>query len=166
MAIDRGKMGTGLLMALLACGCAALTTVHVVPHSHEDPGWLLTSDEYYEGKAKSIITNVIESLEANPLRIFHYVEQVNTTGIAHRWGNSTHRSRRCSWVSLALLTGLRGLEHPAHSIRCADDRPSSAPPRTPAGTRTPYTCRYTSDAGGSPTPPSTGLSGSWCGASA
>ena len=88
MAIDRGKMGTGLLMALLACtcGCAALTTVHVVPHSHEDPGWLLTSDEYYEGKAKSIITNVIESLEANPLRIFHYVEQVNTTGIASSLG--------------------------------------------------------------------------------
>ena len=82
MVIACGKMFTGsrssLLMALLACGCgcAALTTVHVVPHSHEDPGWLLTSDEYYEGKAKSIITNVIESLEANPDRIFHYVEQV------------------------------------------------------------------------------------------
>ena len=66
-------LATVMPVATLATG---ITTVHIVPHSHEDPGWLQTSDQYYEEKSKAIITNVVASLEANGSRVFHYVEQV------------------------------------------------------------------------------------------
>ena len=65
-----------LLALFLLAPATALTTVHVIPHSHEDPGWLLTSDQYYEQKSQYIISNVVASLEEDARRIFHYVEQV------------------------------------------------------------------------------------------
>jgi len=66
--------------------------VHVIPHSHDDVGWLLTVDEYYNGtkgplpwvhvptymdlqqNVKSIITTVVQALRANPQRKFSQVE--------------------------------------------------------------------------------------------
>ena len=67
-----------LLPVFLASGASTSppTIVHIIPHSHEDPGWLLTADQYYEQRSKAIITNVVTSLEQNSSRIFHYVEQV------------------------------------------------------------------------------------------
>ena len=56
--------------------------VHVVPHTHDDVGWLKTVDEYYYGwnntiqnvSVEEIITSVIESLLENSARTFTYVE--------------------------------------------------------------------------------------------
>jgi alpha-mannosidase len=56
--------------------------VHVVPHSHDDVGWLKTVDEYFDGSRKDIqwtnveveLTNVIHSLLDNPKRKFSEVE--------------------------------------------------------------------------------------------
>lgn len=72
-----------LLPALALSGAVAhslpaddsnITRVHIVAHSHEDPGWLNTSDTYYQIKVNYIITNVVNSLLADERRTFQYVE--------------------------------------------------------------------------------------------
>jgi hypothetical protein len=37
-------------------------TVYVVPHSHCDPGWIKTFDEYFQQQTREIITTVIQAL--------------------------------------------------------------------------------------------------------
>jgi hypothetical protein len=57
--------------------------VHIVPHTHDDVGWLKTVEQYYEGWNNSIqqvcvddiLTSVMEALVDNPTRTFTYVEQ-------------------------------------------------------------------------------------------
>ena len=36
--------------------------IHIVPHTHLDPGWLQTVDQYYTNKVKYIMNSVTESL--------------------------------------------------------------------------------------------------------
>jgi len=56
--------------------------IHVVPHTHDDVGWLKTVDQYYNGwndtiqvvSVREILTSVVEALEDNPSRTFTYVE--------------------------------------------------------------------------------------------
>jgi alpha-mannosidase len=62
---------------------AAALNVHVIPHAHDDPGFLKTVDEYYFGANNSIapgavqyvMDSVLACLEANPNRTFAYGEQ-------------------------------------------------------------------------------------------
>jgi len=57
--------------------------VHVVPHTHDDVGWLKTVDQYFLGAnnsiqhaaVKYILDTVVEELAKNPERHFIYVEQ-------------------------------------------------------------------------------------------
>ncbi|KAG0461842.1 hypothetical protein HPP92_020318 [Vanilla planifolia] len=57
--------------------------VHLVPHTHDDVGWLKTIDQYYVGSNNSIqgacVQNVLDSIVVallkNPQRKFVYVEQ-------------------------------------------------------------------------------------------
>lgn len=61
----------------------AKITVHVVPHTHDDVGWLKTVDQYFLGANNSIqhaavhhiLDTVVEELQKNPARKFIYVEQ-------------------------------------------------------------------------------------------
>ncbi len=57
--------------------------IHVVPHSHEDPGWLKTVDQYFSGRNNSIYqasvqlildTLMEELLKPGSTRTFTYVE--------------------------------------------------------------------------------------------
>ncbi|XP_049819511.1 lysosomal alpha-mannosidase-like isoform X2 [Aethina tumida] len=56
--------------------------VHLIPHSHDDVGWLKTVDQYFFGAKTNIqsagvnyiITNTVQSLKANPNRRFIQVE--------------------------------------------------------------------------------------------
>ncbi|XP_046648826.1 lysosomal alpha-mannosidase-like isoform X2 [Daphnia pulicaria] len=56
--------------------------VHLVPHTHDDVGWLKTVDQYYYGSrtgiqkagVQYILDSVVEELQANPERRFIYVE--------------------------------------------------------------------------------------------
>ena len=57
--------------------------IHVIPHSHMDPGWLKTYDEYYNQQVRKIFDNVFEQLKANPNRTFVYCEMINF----ERWYN-------------------------------------------------------------------------------
>lgn len=55
-------------------------TVHIIPHTHDDAGWLWTLEQYYLGtggahvSVKNILDHFIESLYHNPERTFTYVE--------------------------------------------------------------------------------------------
>jgi hypothetical protein len=70
---------------------AKILKVHVVPHTHDDVGWLKTVDQYFYGanntiqhaNVQMILTTLIPALEANPERKFSYVEQAFFT----RWYN-------------------------------------------------------------------------------
>ena len=51
--------------------------IHVIPHSHDDVGWLKTMDEYYYTQpecVECILNNVVTSLENNKERTFVYSE--------------------------------------------------------------------------------------------
>jgi lysosomal alpha-mannosidase len=65
--------------------------VHLVPHTHDDVGWLKTVDQYYYGDLNEIqhagvqyiLDSVIDALVKNPNRKFIYVEMAFFT----RWWN-------------------------------------------------------------------------------
>ena len=77
-----------LMLCAAACTAAAaaaspptaaarpLTKVHIVAHSHNDPGWLETESEYFQTRTAKILTNVVASLQADQTRVFHWVEMV------------------------------------------------------------------------------------------
>uniref|UniRef100_A0A1I8J3I0 Alpha-mannosidase n=1 Tax=Macrostomum lignano TaxID=282301 RepID=A0A1I8J3I0_9PLAT len=54
--------------------------VHLVPHTHDDVGWLRTVDQYYYYEVQFIIDTVIEELLDNPERKFTYVKQLVKNG--------------------------------------------------------------------------------------
>ena len=73
-----------LVLALFAKALAKPTLrVHLVPHTHNDVGWLKTKDQYFYGanntiqhaNVQMILTTLIPALEANSERKFIYVEQ-------------------------------------------------------------------------------------------
>jgi alpha-mannosidase len=65
---------------ILSFSVSQKLNIHIIPHTHDDVGWLFTMDEYYNGKnnmnkcVKCILDNMIPSLEANTDRTFTYVE--------------------------------------------------------------------------------------------
>jgi len=72
-----------LTVATVASVVSGLT-IHMVPHTHDDVGWLKTVDQYYYGlhdndiqnaAVQYIIKSVIDALSRNPDRKFMYVEQ-------------------------------------------------------------------------------------------
>ena len=63
-------------------GIEGMVNVHIVPHTHDDVGWLKTVDQYYYGSntknqnaaVQYILDSVIGELAKNPSRRFVYVE--------------------------------------------------------------------------------------------
>ncbi|KAL6868123.1 hypothetical protein ACP4OV_014968 [Aristida adscensionis] len=70
-----------LLVVALAAARAGgkVVTVHLVPHSHDDVGWLRTVDQYFVGTRGAGVRNVLDSVVAalarDPARKFIVVEQ-------------------------------------------------------------------------------------------
>ncbi|KAL0274521.1 UNVERIFIED_CONTAM: hypothetical protein PYX00_002621 [Menopon gallinae] len=48
--------------------------VHLIPHTHDDVGWLRTPEDYYDFSVRWILTHVVEELQKNSERKFVYVE--------------------------------------------------------------------------------------------
>ena len=93
------KQGMKASLAFVAAAVAALAlpgvadaqkiTVHLVPHTHDDVGWLKTLDQYFYGSdsdiqnanVQLILDAVTAELARNPDRKFSYVE----TAFFSRW---------------------------------------------------------------------------------
>ncbi|XP_066563843.1 lysosomal alpha-mannosidase isoform X2 [Amia ocellicauda] len=67
----------------------SMLNVHMVPHTHDDVGWLKTVDQYYYGDRNEIqhagvqyiLDSVVQALQQDPRRRFIYVE----TAFLYRW---------------------------------------------------------------------------------
>ncbi|XP_064609244.1 lysosomal alpha-mannosidase-like [Liolophura sinensis] len=51
-----------------------MINVHVVPHTHDDVGWIMTVDQYYYQRVQYILDTVIPQIQMDPTRRFIYVE--------------------------------------------------------------------------------------------
>jgi len=64
--------------------------VHLVPHSHNDAGWIQTFESYYQSSTSKTITNVVEVLVKDKSKIFHWSD----IAFFHRWwSDQTHSTR-------------------------------------------------------------------------
>uniref|UniRef100_A0AAY4F0T7 Lysosomal alpha-mannosidase n=1 Tax=Denticeps clupeoides TaxID=299321 RepID=A0AAY4F0T7_9TELE len=76
----------------------SMLNVHLVPHTHDDVGWLKTVDQYYYGDRNDIqhagvqyiLDSVVEQLQKDPARRFIYVE----TGFFYRWWRQQDQAMR------------------------------------------------------------------------
>ena len=93
----------------------AVTTVHIVPHTHDDVGWLKTVDQYFTNSnntiqhagVRQILNSVVEQLTLRPDRQFTYVEQA----FFQRWYrelDATQRSLVKKLVASGQLTFVNG----------------------------------------------------------
>ena len=77
-------MGANASAGASAAAAEGKLTVHLVPHSHDDVGWLKTVDQYFVGSNNSIqgacvintLDSVVDALARDPARKFVVVEQV------------------------------------------------------------------------------------------
>ncbi|XP_067244068.1 lysosomal alpha-mannosidase [Chanodichthys erythropterus] len=76
----------------------SMLNVHLVPHTHDDVGWLKTVDQYYYGDRNNIqhagvqyiLDSVIDQLQKDPARRFIYVE----TAFFYRWWKQQSQDTR------------------------------------------------------------------------
>lgn len=70
--------------------------VFVVPHSHNDPGWKLTVEQYYERQSRHILDTIVETLSKDGRRKFIWEEM----SYLERWWRDASESKRESFVKL------------------------------------------------------------------
>ena len=80
-------------------GKEGFINVHMVPHTHDDVGWLKTVDQYYYGSHKNgaqrasvqyILDTVMVELEKDPSKRFVYVEMA----FFWRWWNEQNENTK------------------------------------------------------------------------
>ncbi|KAG6461991.1 hypothetical protein O3G_MSEX012984 [Manduca sexta] len=73
--------------------------VIVVPHSHNDPGWLKTFEQYFEWKTKNIINNIVQKLNQYPNMTFIWTE----IAFLNAWWERSHPVKQKVILSLKCL---------------------------------------------------------------
>jgi lysosomal alpha-mannosidase len=81
----------------------ACIEVHIVPHSHDDVGWLLTPERYYDGcyalggGVRGILDTVVQQLASNPDQTYNQVESY----YFHRWWSEQNDTTKATVRQLA-----------------------------------------------------------------
>lgn len=70
--------------------------VHIVPHSHCDPGWLSTFEGYYTSDVNRIISSVVDQLLGDPMKRFVWAE----ISFFSRWYESQSLARKRAFRKL------------------------------------------------------------------
>ncbi|KAF5958872.1 hypothetical protein HYC85_006097 [Camellia sinensis] len=70
--------------------------VFVVPHSHNDPGWKLTVEEYYDRQSRHILDTIVETLSKDPRRKFIWEEM----SYLERWWKDASETKKESFINL------------------------------------------------------------------
>ncbi|KAF8399347.1 hypothetical protein HHK36_015212 [Tetracentron sinense] len=70
--------------------------VFVVPHSHNDPGWKLTVEEYYEQSSRHILDTIVETLSKDARRKFIWEEM----SYLERWWRDSSETKREAFINL------------------------------------------------------------------
>ena len=83
-----------LFFSIFVINCADQLTVHIIPHTHDDVGWLYTMEDYYYGtngsdrSVRRILNNMVNSLTEDKNRTFIYVE----IAFFEKWWNEIDES--------------------------------------------------------------------------
>lgn len=48
--------------------------IFIIPHSHTDPGWLETYEDYYTLQVREILTNIVNELKMDRSKTFAWAE--------------------------------------------------------------------------------------------
>ena len=75
--------------------------VFVVPHSHNDPGWLKTFDQYYRDQTRHILDAMLKKLPENPSMKFIWAE----ISYLSNWWNTLTRESDKAEVKRLLANG-------------------------------------------------------------
>ncbi|CAM8903473.1 unnamed protein product [Rhodiola kirilowii] len=70
--------------------------IFVVPHSHNDPGWKLTVDEYYDKQSRHILDTIVDTLSKDPRRKFIWEEM----SYLEKWWRDATDVRKEQFISL------------------------------------------------------------------
>ncbi|XP_022895002.1 alpha-mannosidase 2 isoform X2 [Olea europaea var. sylvestris] len=70
--------------------------VFVVPHSHNDPGWKLTVEEYYDRQSRHILDTIVETLSKDNRRKFIWEEM----SYLERWWRDASDVKKESFINL------------------------------------------------------------------
>ncbi|KAM7278327.1 hypothetical protein ACFE04_005461 [Oxalis oulophora] len=71
--------------------------IFVVPHSHNDPGWKLTVDEYYQQQSKHILDTIVHTLSKSGL----YAIAIASVVVAYSWFLDVRR--KFIWEEMSYL---------------------------------------------------------------
>ncbi|KAA8530284.1 hypothetical protein F0562_004993 [Nyssa sinensis] len=72
--------------------------IFVVPHSHNDPGWKLTVEEYYDRQSRHILDTIVETLSKDVRRKFIWEEM----SYLERWWRDASEIKRESFINLVM----------------------------------------------------------------